>query len=56
MLDISIHQIKSIIIKSNTLGSGTEVKTLIITTETSRHDVTLFADSAEQLEFKPEDK
>ena len=56
MLDISIHRITSIIVKSNTLDSGTEVKTLVITTETSRHDVTLFADSIEQLEFKTEEK
>ena len=56
MLDISIHRIQSITVKSNALSSGTAVKTLVITTETGRHDVTLFADSAEQLEFKLEDK
>lgn len=56
MLDISIHKIQSIIIKSNTLSSGTEVKTLVITTETGKHDVTLFADNLVQLEFKIEDK
>ena len=56
MLDISIHKIKSIVIKSNTLGSGTEVKTLVITTETGKHDVTLFADNLNQLEFKTEVK
>ena len=56
MLDISIHKIKSIVIKSNTLSSGTEVKTLVITTETDRHDVTLFADNLTQLDFKTEEK
>ena len=56
MLDISIHKIQSIIIKSNTLSSGTEVKTLVITTETGKHDVTLFADNINQLEFKPKGK
>ena len=56
MLDISIHRITSIIVKSNTLSSGTEVKTLVITTETSRHDVTLFADNLNQLEFKTKGK
>ena len=56
MLDISIHRIQSIIVKSNTLDSGTEVKTLIITTETGKHDITLFADNLNQLEFKTEDK
>lgn len=56
MLDISIHQIKSITIKSNTLGSGTEVKTLVITTQDSEHNITMFADNLNQLEFKPEDK
>lgn len=56
MLDISIHKIQSIIIKSNTLSSGTEVKTLIITTETGKHDVTLFADNLAQLDFKTQEK
>lgn len=56
MLDISIHKIQSIIVKSNTLSSGTEVKTLIITTETGKHDVTLFADTLTQLDFKTEEK
>ena len=56
MLDISIHRIQSIIVKSNTLDSGTEVKTLIITTETGKHDITLFAYTINQLEFKTEDK
>jgi len=56
MLDIAIHRIKDITIKSNTLSSGTEVKTLVITTETGKHDVTLFADNLEQLEFKTKEK
>ena len=56
MLDISIHRITSIIVRSNTLDSGAEVKTLVITTETGKHDVTLFADNLEQLEFKTEEK
>ena len=56
MLDISIHRIQSIIVTSNTLDSGAEVKTLIITTETGKHDVTLFADNLNQLEFKTEVK
>lgn len=55
MLDISIHKIQSIIVKSNTLSSGTEVKTLVITTETDKHDVTLFADNLTQLEFKTQE-
>ena len=56
MLDISIHRITSILVRSNTLDSGAEVKTLIITTETDRHDVTLFADNLAQLDFKIEEK
>lgn len=56
MLDISIHKIQRITIKSNTLSSGTEVKTLVITTETDKHDVTLFADNLTQLEFKTKEK
>ena len=56
MLDISIHKIQSIIIKSNTLSSGTEVKQLVVTTETGKHDITLFADNLEQLEFKTKGK
>jgi hypothetical protein len=56
MLDISIHRIQSIIVKSNTLDRGAEVKTLVITTETDKHDVTLFADNLAQLDFKTEDK
>ena len=56
MLDISIHRIQSITVKSNTLDKGTEVKTLVITTQDSEHNITMFADSIEQLEFKTEDK
>lgn len=56
MLDISIHQIKSIIVKSNALSSGTEVKTLLVTTEDSEHTITMFADSTEALEIKTEEK
>jgi len=56
MLDISIHQIKSITVKSNALSSGTEVKTLLITTEDSEHTITMFANSIESLEIKTEEK
>ena len=56
MLDISIHQIKSIKVKSNALSSGTQVKTLLITTEDSEHTITMFADNLDQLEFKIEEK
>lgn len=56
MLDISIHQIKTITVKSNALSSGTQVKTLLITTEDSEHTITMFANNTEALEFKTEEK
>lgn len=55
-MDIFIHNIKSIEVETNVLPNETAVKIIRLSTDNGFYDITMFADTFKQLEFKPEDK